>query len=56
MGDEVQFDFDSNPADIRAGDTAISAAFIVNNSVRAVIFNSAGQVVAGPVGAACAIH
>lgn len=52
-GDEVEFDFDSNPADIRAGATAIPATFIKNNAVRAVLFNAGGQIVAGPVSASC---
>lgn len=52
-GDEVEFDFDSNPNDIRAGATAIPTTFIKNRSVRAVIFNASGQVVAGPTLASC---
>jgi hypothetical protein len=52
-GDEVEFDFDSNPADIRAGATRIAATFIRNRSVRAVLLNASGQVVAGPTTASC---
>lgn len=52
-GDEVEFDFDSNPADIRAGATSLPTTFIRNRSVRAVIFNASGQVVAGPTTVAC---
>jgi hypothetical protein len=56
VGDEVEFDFDSNPNDIRAGATAIGANFIRNGSVRAAIFNAAGNVVAGPATVACEIR
>lgn len=56
VGDEVEFDFDSNPNDIRAGATRIAANFIRNGSVRAAIFNAAGNVVAGPTTAACEIN
>jgi len=55
-GDEVEFDFDSNPNDIRAGATRIGANFIRNGSVRAAIFNAAGNMVAGPTTAACEIR
>jgi len=55
VGDEVEFDFDSNPNDIRAGATRIAANFIRNGSVRAAIFNAAGNIVAGPTTAACEI-
>lgn len=53
IGDEVEFDFDSNPNDIRAGATAISATFIQGATASAVIFDATGRVVAGPVSAAC---
>jgi len=49
VGDEVEFDFDSNPNDIRAGATPIAANFITIASgldVTASIANSAGVVVA----------
>lgn len=36
---EVEFDFDSNAADIRAGATAISPTFIKNNSVTGNIYS-----------------
>ena len=55
VGNEVEFDFDSNPNDIRAGATRIAANFIRNGSVRAAIFNAAGNMVAGPTTAACEI-
>ncbi len=51
--DEVEFDFDSNPADIAAGAQAIAGDFIVGGSVQAAIFDANGQVVAGPVVATC---
>lgn len=46
IGDEAEFDFDSNPADIRAGATAISRTFIQGGSVTADILNASGAVVA----------
>lgn len=49
VGDEVEFDFDSNPNDIRAGATAIAANFITISAgldVTASIANSAGVVIA----------
>ncbi len=52
-GDEVEFDFDSNWRDVRAGATRISPAFISANAVRAVLLNADGQVVAGPTAASC---
>jgi hypothetical protein len=39
VGDEVEFDFDSEPDDIAAGATAIDTDFIRNNEVRAKIVN-----------------
>lgn len=38
-GDEAQFDFDSNPADIAEGATALPANFIVNGRVKGYIVN-----------------
>jgi hypothetical protein len=35
---EVEFDFDSNPADVRAGATAIPRTFIVGNAVNGRIY------------------
>lgn len=46
IGDEVEFDFDSNPQDIRAGATPIAKNFIVNNTATGKLLNSAGRVVA----------
>lgn len=45
VGDEVEFDFDSNPADIAAGATAISRTFI-QGAVTGKIINAKGSVVA----------
>ncbi len=53
VGDEVEFDFDSDPADIAAGAKAIPGNFITGGSVQAAIFDANGQIVAGPVTAAC---
>ena len=36
---EVEFDFDSNPADVRAGATAVPAAFIKNRTVTGKIYS-----------------
>ncbi len=36
---ELEYDFDSNPADIKAGATPISAAFIKSRSVRGNIYS-----------------
>jgi hypothetical protein len=49
---EVEFDFDSDRADILAGATAISANFIQNGAVTAEVRNS-GNVVIGTVTTAC---
>lgn len=53
VGDEVEFDFDSNPADIAAGARAIPGNFIVGGTVQAALFDASGQMVAGPVSATC---
>ncbi len=50
VGDEAEFDFDSNPADIAQGATAISRTFIAVNAggpdVSADILDATGAVVA----------
>lgn len=46
QGDEAEFDFDSNPRDIRQGATAIARNFIVNNQATGTIFDAAGNQVA----------
>jgi hypothetical protein len=53
IGDEVEFDFDSNPNDIAAGAQSIASNFIVGGAVQAALFDSTGQMVVGPVSAAC---
>jgi hypothetical protein len=56
VGDEVEFDFDSNPADIAAGAHAIPNNFIVAGAVQAALFDSAGQMVVGPISATCRVR
>ena len=58
LGGQAEFDFDSNPNDIRAGATAIPATFIrarTGPDVVAKVMNAAGQVIATR-GAECAIR
>ena len=50
VGDEVAFDFDSNPKDIAAGASAISKTFIQGNQVTAQIVDGTNTVVARGVG------
>ncbi len=45
VGDEVEFDFDSNPADIAAGATAIAPTFIQGRQVVGKIVNAQGSTV-----------
>lgn len=45
VGDQVEFDFDSNRADIAAGATPISSAFIQNGQVTAKIIGPNGRTV-----------
>ena len=52
VGDEVEFDFDSDPKDVAAGATAISPWFIQGGRVEAALSMAAGQVIASS-GAAC---
>jgi hypothetical protein len=56
IGDEVEFDFDSNPADIAAGAQSISNGFIVGGAVQAALFDASGQMVVGPISAACRVR
>lgn len=44
IGDEVEFDFDSNRADVRRGATAIPPTFIVDGQVTATVFDAAGGI------------
>lgn len=46
IGDEAEFDFDSNPADIRAGATAIASTFISGAQVTGEIVAADGSVAA----------
>ncbi len=45
VGDEVEFDFNSQPNDIRAGATAIPATFVTGASVTGKIVDSLGNTV-----------
>jgi hypothetical protein len=45
IGDEAEFDFDSDPGDIRAGATPIAPDFIKRNRVKAAILDVDGNVV-----------
>jgi hypothetical protein len=56
IGDEVQFDFDSNPNDIAEGATSIPADFIVNGRVRGYLVNTSGERVTPVVTAICRIR
>ncbi len=55
VGDEAEFDFDSSPANIRAGATPISRTFIQGGSVTAEILDASGAVVASG-SAACRVR
>jgi hypothetical protein len=57
IGDQVEFDFDSDPGDIAAGDTAISASFLVGTppQVIAQILDAGGNVVADAI-AVCEVR
>lgn len=44
VGDEVEFDFDSNRRDIRQGATPIAKNFIVNNTVTGSLLDASGNV------------
>jgi len=46
VGDEVEFDFDSNKRDIKQGATPIAKNFIVGGTATGSILNSSGKVVA----------
>jgi len=56
IGDEVEFDFDSNPNDIAEGATQIAANFIVDGRVRGYLVNDSGQRVTPIVTAICRIR
>jgi len=46
IGDEAEFDFDSNANDVAAGATLISPSFIQGNTVLGKILNASGALVA----------
>lgn len=56
VGDEVEFDFDSRPADIAEGATAVSPNFIQDGRVRGWLVNAGGQRVTPVVTAICRIR
>lgn len=55
-GDEAEFDFDSAPADIAEGATAIRPNFIVDGRVRGYLVNAAGARVTPVVSAICRVR
>lgn len=56
IGDEAQFDFDSNPNDVAEGATAIPSNFIVDGRVRGYLVNANGERVTPVVTAICRIR
>jgi hypothetical protein len=50
VGDEVEFDFDSNPNDVAAGAVRIPAGFIQNGRVQGDLLDASGVMVATAVG------
>jgi hypothetical protein len=56
IGDEIEFDFASNPNDIAEGATAIPADFIVDGRVRGYLVNSSNQRVTPIVTAICRVR
>ena len=56
VGDEIEFDYDSAADDIAEGATAISADFIQNGTVSAVIVDSSDTVIASVNNAVCAVR
>ena len=55
IGDEVEFDFDSNQNDIAEGATPISPSFIVDGRVRGYLVNESNQRVTPIVTAICSV-
>jgi hypothetical protein len=45
VGDEIETDYDSRPADIKAGATPIASTFIVGGSVTGKVVNATGHTV-----------
>jgi hypothetical protein len=56
IGDEVAFDFDSNPNDIAEGATPIPANFIVDGRVKGYLVNDLNQRVTPIVEAICRVR
>lgn len=56
IDDEAEFDFDSRPADIAEGATAIAPGFIVDGRVRGHIVDSSGKRVTPVVTAICRVR
>ena len=56
IGDEAQFDFDSNQGDVSEGATPIGPQFIVNGRVRGYLVNANFQRVTPIVEARCRIR
>ena len=56
IGDEAQFDFDSNPNDVADGATAIPANFIVDGRVKGYLINEAGKRVTPIFEAICRVR
>ena len=56
IGDEVEFDFDSNQNDIAEGATPIPANFIVDGRVRGYLVNTSNQRVTPIVTAICRVR
>jgi hypothetical protein len=46
IGDQAEFDFSSQPRDIRKGATSIAKDFIVNRQVVGTLYNASGVIVA----------
>lgn len=53
IGDEIEFDFDSDSGDIAEGATEIGSNFIQNSVVTGKIYNASGDLVAGLENVTC---
>jgi hypothetical protein len=56
IGDEIEFDFDSNPNDVAEGATQIASNFIVDGRVRGYLVNESNQRVTPIVTAICRVR
>ena len=56
IGDEAEFDFDSNPNDVAEGASPIPANFISDGRVRGYLINQSGQRVTPIVTAICRVR